>query len=71
MIVWAILGFIVWIPVLLFGTSNYCFQVASASFSGEVIDKSAEEKMRYRINMYYRGFQNFNLILKALNNVID
>ena len=68
-LVWSVVGLIVWIPVLFYATSNYCIAVFAASLKGQPTHKDEEFVLRNKIEMYPRGFKNFELVLtKATYN---
>lgn len=71
-IVWSIVGLIVWIPVLFYATSTFCLAVTVASLKGQPIDPDANIELKNKIDMYPRGFKNFELVLeKATKNAAD
>lgn len=65
MFIWLIFGFIIWIPTILIGTSNYCYEVVRSSLSGTLIDSDSITSLKNKIDMYPRGFKNFELIIKS------
>ncbi len=65
MLIWLIVGFIAWIPILLVGTSNFCFEVIRSSLNGEQIDRDTIITLKNKIDIYPRGFKNFELIISS------
>lgn len=71
MIIWFFIGFIIWIPVLLVGTSNYCIEVMKTSLNGTFVNSNITTSLKNKINMYPRGFRNFELIIKSYSTYHD
>ena len=71
MFLWFIIGFIIWIPVLLIGTSNYCYEVVRSSLTGTFINDDTITTLKNKIDMYPRGFRNFELIIKSYSKNHD
>jgi len=65
MIIWFFVGFVIWVPILLIGASNYCFDIMRASLNGTSIDSDVIIALRNKTDMYSRGFRNFELIIKS------
>ena len=62
MVIWSVIGFLLWIPLLFRITVLYCSVVASSMFVETPIAK-AEQALNYASVFYIRGFKkNLNLI---------
>lgn len=70
-IIWLIIGFIIWIPILLIATSNFCFAVLRSSLDNNPIDPDTGTILKNKIDMYPRGFRNFELIVKSYSKYHD
>lgn len=71
MLIWFILGFIIWIPAILIGTSNYSYEVIRSSLNGTSISPDTVISLKNKIDMYPRGFRNFELIIKSYSKSHD
>lgn len=71
MLVWSIIGFLIWIPVLLVETSTYCYDVIQCSFNGTSVGAETITSLKNKIDMYPRGFRNFELIIKSYSKNYD
>jgi len=71
MFIWFFIGFIIWIPAIMIGTSNYCYEVIQSSLNGSVISSDTITSLRNKLDMYQRGFRNFELIIKSYSENHD
>jgi hypothetical protein len=62
--IWLIIGLVLWIPILLLGISNFFYEVLRSSLSGNSISADTNIRLKNKIDIYPRGFRNFNLIIK-------
>jgi|AntAceMinimDraft_9_1070365.scaffolds.fasta_scaffold132365_2 hypothetical protein len=64
-LIWLIVGFTIWIPVLLVATSNFCFAIIRSSLENNPVDPDVMIILKNKIDMYSRGFRNFELIVNS------
>ncbi len=62
-LIWFFIGFILWIPVILIGISNFFFDVFKSTLGNSTVDSDSNIRLRNKIDMYPRGFRNFEIIL--------
>lgn len=64
MLVWSILGFGIWIIVLLIGITSYFTEIVKAAIQNTKVPNDEEIRMKNKIQMYMRGFSNFKTVIK-------